>query len=500
MQEQIWWLHQSLPATDLLNMFYALSVEGPLDIEALSRTLEEIGRRHEPLRTTYPAVDGKPVAKVRAEAEIEWKQETLGQATSTHELAEVARRAAEEAHRPFHLARGPLLRVLLLTLGPDRHVLMLNFHHIVADGWSLEIFCRECSILYRSFLEQRSGALEELRDGCVDHADWQAEWLGSEQARQELEWWRSYLPDAPKAAFSLPTDRPRGESSQLEISRQLLALPPDLVEELQSVGRQRGASLYMVLLAALEILLARWTQSEEVVLGTLAANRETALSSGIVGAHYNPILIYTNLADEPCLGEVLMRVVESTLPALEHQGWPFADLCHRLAGSEPSGAPLPAAMLLQDRYPLASFALAGATITPLHLDEGGAESPGELLGPRRLRAATNADLTFFVREHAERQTLSVFYKTDLFYDSTIQQLLEAYSEVLFGMVESLESSMMDLDLPLPVGTGLPEPVDSDPAQSPGLFPITELSPVDALSPVVCLQPNDLARSQGDLSP
>ena len=496
-QEQIWWLHHSLSASDLLNMFYALRIEGPLDAVALEQALRQVCRRHQPLCTTYPAVDGAPSARIEARPQLAWKAVDL-----PDDPADLARLAAEEAHRPFDLAGGPLLRATLLRLGPERHVLLLNFHHISADGWSLEVFCRECSALYTGLHGDRVPQLEELEGQCVDHAAWQARWLAGEQARQEADWWRDYLRGVSAAAFTLPTEGARRPGLDFAVSRQVSALPAELTEELGQVARRRGASPYMVFLAALDVLLARWTGQEDVVIGTLTANRETALSSGVLGAHFNPVLMRTDLAGEPCLGEVLMRVVESALPALDHQGLPFPALRGVLGenGVDPAAMPVPAAMLLQDRYPLAGLTLAGSRVTPLHLDEGGAQHPGELAGPRRLHAATAADLTFFLRESGDRQTLSVFYKTRLFDDRSIRQLIAAYSEILLAMVEELESSISDLELTLPSGSGEPVPRVAGERMEPGLFPITTTSPVDALSPVICLPSEELVRSLGDPAP
>lgn len=498
MQEQIWWLHRVVPRPDLLNMFYALQIDGPLDAAALERTLLVLGERHQPLRTTYSAVDGVPAARVGERPQLAWE------AVDVDGAAQAARRAAWEAHGELDLASGPLLRATLVRLAGDRHVLLLTFHHVCADGWSLEVFCREASAVYAALRDGRAPELAELDGQCVDHALWQACWLAGEPARREVEWWREYLRGLDAGAFELPLAGARPGGLDVDVSRQVWALPPELSEELGQVARRRGASLYMVFLAAAGVLIARWTGRSDVVVGTLAANRETASSSGLLGAHFNPILMRTDLGGDPCLGEVLMRVVESALPALEHQGVPFSHLGGVLAelGIDPRASPVPAVTLLQDRYPLASLALAGADVTPLHLDEGGASDPRELVEPRRLRAVTASDLTFFLRESGDRHTLSVFYKTRRLGDAAVRLLIEAYSEILLALVEELDSEISQLDLALPEPSAEPP---SPPAESAGagrprepvLFPITTLSPVDALSPVLCSGPAELARLVGE---
>lgn len=483
-QEQIWRLHHGLAEVEVLDMHYALGIDGPLDVPALEEAMRALCRRHEPLRTLYPAVDGSPVARVAEHPVFTLEQADLTPLDAAERLVVAAEKAVGQSRHRFDLAAGPLLRATLLRLAAEQHVLLLNFHHISADGWSLEIFGREGSALYAALREGRDAGLGELAVQCIDHAEQQAAWLDGPAARRQADWWAGYLRGVSPAAFTLPADRPEvGES--LEMSRLVLPLSRELTDELREVARRRGASLYMILLAALDVLIARWAGTEDVVVGTLVANRETPTAGRILGAHYNPLLLRTSLAGDPCLGEVLMRVAESSLPALERQGLPFA----RVAGiaAAEAGVPprrIPAVVLQLDRYPMHALALAGARVTGLHADPAGARAVEDLAAPRRLRAASPADLTFFVRDEGGRLTVSIFYRTRRFHDATAGRLARSFAEILLAFTERLEDPFREVPLPLDESPELPEPpLEGGPAS---LFPITAGCPVDALSPLIAL--------------
>ncbi|HZF13563.1 MAG TPA: condensation domain-containing protein [Thermoanaerobaculia bacterium] len=474
-QEQLWRLHAGLsaiPASEALDMFYALEVAGPLAAPALRGALEAMTRRHEPLA-----------------AGLAWEEVDLSHLPGEAAAAAAARRAAGESRHRFDLA-GPLLRAALLRLAPERHVLLLNLHHMTADGWSLDLFARELSALYAHLREGREAeraALPSLREVVME----QRRWLESAEAGDQLEWWRGYLAGVSAASFRLPGDparpavAPAAVAPLVRMMRQVALLPPDLMAEAQVTAKRRGASLFMLLLTALQVVLARFTGTPEVVVGTLVANRPTPESAQVMGAHYNPLLLRADLPGDIPLGEALLRTVDGTLPALERQELPFPAVARALA--ETLGIPprtIPAAVLQVDRYPLDALALAGATVTGLHLDPGGARGLAEL-GPRSLLAATDVPLTFFCREVRGRYTLSVFADPLRIAEPTAAALLASYQEVLLALTERLEEPIADLPLPIdegPFETWAASEAPAEPA-GPRLFPITDGSPVDALSPV-----------------
>ncbi|MDP9121826.1 MAG: condensation domain-containing protein, partial [Acidobacteriota bacterium] len=246
-QEQIWRLDREHGAAEALNMAYALRIEGPLSVPALAETFQAICRRHEPLRTLYPEAGGRPIAQVQEESSPRLAEIDLRPLPSTAErLGEAARLAVREARHRFDLSTGPLLRACLLRLAEEENLLLVNLHHISADGWSLDIFGRECGAIYAALVEGRPASLPELAHQCVDHAEWQADWLLSAKARRQLDWWKGYLDGVSPAAFALPGGAPGPVRASSAVSRQTVPLSPDLLAEIQAVGRRRGASLYMM--------------------------------------------------------------------------------------------------------------------------------------------------------------------------------------------------------------------------------------------------------------
>jgi hypothetical protein len=474
-QAGLWSLEQALaPSSAALNMAYALELTGALDARALRQGLDALVARHEPLRTTYPEVDGTPVAQVHPANGAPLEEVDLRSLDDAARQAEVIRRVRDNAQRPFELARGPLMRATLLALGPERHVLLLAFHHICADGWTLEIFCRELSALYAGFRQGRPAELKPLSAQCLDHAQVEAGWLSGPEAEKQRQWWRSYLAGVPLEALRPPgPGSTSGANTSPVMARRVVPLAPELMDELRKLARAREASVYMVLLAALEVVLTRWTGASEAVVGTLVVNRPTLGSSRMLGAHYNTALMRVRLEGASSLGEVLMRATEEGAAALEHARLPFAEIAALLERERgvPRGQ-VPWVMLLQDRYPLHHFSMEGLEVSGLQVDDG----------PWRTAMAPSGALVFFVREDHARFTLSVFHRPEVLDEETVARLVASLQEVLMAMVYDLGTAPSDVELPL-VGPP-PPPEASRPGPVPALVSLNSLSPVDALSPIL----------------
>jgi|GEM_PF-2613990 len=419
------------------NLSYAVGIEGPLDGTALADAFASVVGRHEPLRTTYDGDD----AVVGEGDPIDLTPRPV------QDLEEAAALAEAERETGFDLSRQGPLRASLLRLAEERHVLLLTLHHIAADGWTLRLLSEELSRRYAG-----EAVRAELDGDCIDHARWQREWLESPAAERELKWWRERLASVSPRLAAEP---------RVEMRRQVVVLPDALTAELRRFGREAVVSVFALLVTAFEVLVARWTEIDEPLIGTLAANRPTPQSARILGAHYNPLFLSTDLAGDPTLAECVLRVGESTLRALDHQTLPYARLVDELGWD---GMRVPAAMLLLDRYPIEELRLAGCRVEGLNLP-----------GPS-IPAATTADLSFFVREVGDRLTLSAFYPDGALEDDLAVALMGGYAGILDAMTATPELALGEVD---PFGEARPA------AESlrPGLYELSTVAPAEALSPV-----------------
>ncbi|HEU0052591.1 MAG TPA: condensation domain-containing protein, partial [Longimicrobium sp.] len=281
-QERLWIVDRMEPGAAVYNVPAALRLSGALDAAALERSLGEIVRRHEALRTTFREAAGGPVQVVAPFAGFTLPVEELSGLDDDAREAEVERRAAAEAARPFDLAAGPLFRAALLRLGAGEHVLLLSMHHIVSDGWSLGVLVRELSALYAAFREGRESPLPDLPVQYADHAAWEREQLRGEALERRLAYWRGRLEGAP-ALLELPTDHPRPAARTYRGAHLPVHFPASLRERLEALARGEGATLFMVLLAAFQALLAKYAGSEDVVVGSPIAGRTRAEVEGLIG-------------------------------------------------------------------------------------------------------------------------------------------------------------------------------------------------------------------------
>ncbi|HEX6370148.1 MAG TPA: amino acid adenylation domain-containing protein [Longimicrobium sp.] len=321
-QERMWFLQRMSPASGAYNMAEALALDGPLDVEALRRAFQALLARHEVLRTRYPEVDGQPVQDVLPPPPFILPVDDV-------EEGEVQARMAADARAPFDLREALPVRARLLRIAPERHVLLLNVHHIAADGWSWGVMMRELTLSYRAFAGGGEPALAELPVQYADYALWQRAWLGGEAVRRERAFWRERLAGAP-ALLELPYDRPRpAEPDELGAAHHF-AIAPGVARAARELARREGATLYMVLLAAWSAVLHRWSGQEDVVVGSPVAGRGVPEVEGLVGLFVNTLAMRTELGGDPAFRTLLARVREGTLQAYAHQDVPFEELVQEL--------------------------------------------------------------------------------------------------------------------------------------------------------------------------
>ncbi|HEX2191091.1 MAG TPA: condensation domain-containing protein, partial [Longimicrobiaceae bacterium] len=380
---------------------------GALDPGALERALAEIVTRHESLRTRFGVVDGEPAQLVDPPGPFAVPLADLAALAPDRREAEARRLSAREGRAPFDLERGPLLRARLLRLAGDEHVLLLTLHHIVSDGWSTGVLLRELSALYRAFLRGEPSPLPELPIQYGDYAVWQREELAGAVLEEQAAFWRRELEGAPPA-LDLPTDRSRPPTRGGPGAKHAVAVPPDTAARLAALGREQGATLFMTLLAASALLLGRYADQEEVVLGTPIAGRTQEELEGLIGFFVNTLAVRVDLSGDPPFTELLGRVRRRLLGAYAHQEIPFERVVEELrVPRDPGRTPVFQAM----------FVLQGGGGG----EGGGGDGPRWTPEPAGTGAA-KFDLTLVFVEHADGLAAALDYDAGLFDAATVERM------------------------------------------------------------------------------
>ena len=326
-QQRLWFLEQLEPDSGKYNLPLRLQLEGELSVRVLEESLTEIVRRHEALRTCFPVVDDEAVQQISPAQALPLPLTDLSHLPDAASAAE--RIAQEEAQQCFDLAAGPLFRARLLRLGAEEHVLLLNMHHIVSDGWSIGVLVKELSALYTAYAQGQPSPLADLPIQYADYAVWQREWLQGEVLQEQLQYWREQLQGAP-AVLELPTDHPRPAVQSFRGGQQQVTLPVAVAEGLKELSRREGVTLFMTLLAAWQVLLSRYSRQEEIVVGSPIAGRTRGETEGLIGFFVNTLVLRSDLSGDPSFVELLQRVKEVCLGAYGHQEVPFEKLVEEL--------------------------------------------------------------------------------------------------------------------------------------------------------------------------
>jgi amino acid adenylation domain-containing protein len=413
-QQRIWLIERMMPGSATYNVPLALRLAGALDADAMERALRALVHRHEALRTVLTEDEEGPRQEVRSGAGFALDRIDLAHLPSAAAVTEARRVAADEAARPFDLARGPLFRARLARIGADDHLLLLTLHHVVSDGWSNTILLREMALLYAAEAQGTEAGLAPLPVQYADFAAWQRRHLDGDRLRSQLEWWRERLADAP-AVLELPTDRPRRAERTAAGAECTRFFPRELADRLHAAARRADATPFMALLAAYAVLLARHAGTDDVVVGSPVAGRARGESEGLVGMFVNTLALRTDLSGDPTFHELLGRVRESTLGAFAHQDLPFERVVEELH---------PERSLSQSPVFQVTFA---------HQRAGG--RPGAFAG-LQLRAEAEVDppakfdLALYVVELEAGLSAGLAYSTDLFDRETAERMLDQLGRIL----------------------------------------------------------------------
>ena len=417
-QQRLWLVEQLAPDLALYGDLSAVRLGGPLEAATLARVLVEVARRHETLRTTFPAPEGIPIQIIAPEPRVDLPVIDLSGLPASEREAEALRRAASEARGPFDLARGPLLRAFLLRLNEREHVLLLNLHHIVSDAWSRGVLLREVALLYQAFAAGAPSPLPMLPVQYADYAVWQREWLTGDVLAEQLAYWRRQLAGAPPV-LALPADRPRPRIQSFRGAERPFEIPQELAHGLRELARSTEATLFMVLLAAFKVLLWRWTGQQDLVVGTDAANRNRREIEPLIGFFVNILPLRTWLGGQPTFRELAARVREVTLEAYAHEDLPFDRLVEELRPERSlESMPLVQVLFLLDNTPSPRAEIGELSLSPVRI-------PVEV---------SRFDLAVFLSEENGRIVGNCVYSTDLFEASTVGRMLDRYLSLLVDVV------------------------------------------------------------------
>jgi acyl carrier protein len=424
-QERLLKLQKALPEIPFCNIVYALRLTSPVDAIVLERSINEIVRRHESLRTTFAVVDGRYVQIIASQLNVPVIVDDLRKLPKSRKEAATTKLLQHEFLHSFDLAHGPLIRARLLRLAEQEYLLLMTMNQTVVDGWSLGVFVEELAALYEAFTTGTPSPLAPLSIQFSDFAQWQRDWPSHPDMVAQLAYWREQL-KPPLPVMKLATARPRRTIDNFRTARRETILPADLAEAARRFSHGEGGTLFMVLVAAFKALLHRYLGQEDLRVATNVANRNRPGTEGLIGRLTNTVILRTELRGDPSARELLRQVRATTLAAFVHQDFPFGELAEAFA-SEGSAAP---PVLAQ-----AMITLQSANMRPRANDAHGLafeEANPNMLTP--LVTITSYDIILMLREDPQGLIGTCVYKPALFSARTIDRLLRDFQKVLEQMV------------------------------------------------------------------
>ncbi len=440
-QRALWFVQQLALEAAAYNIYTAVQILSPLDPSSLAQALQRLIERHPTLRSCLPQDQGQPFQHIAAEAMVDYQFLDLRHLTP----ATIDAQLAAEAHQPFDLTTGPLFRARLYLRPDASHLLLLVMHHTVADFWSLAIIAYELGMLYTAALRQSSAALPNPAAQYTDFVRYQEQLLASTRAQELWQYWQQQL-QPPLATLDMPLDHPRPGRQTFRGAVQTFSIAEPVVQQLRQLGQAQGATLYMVLLAAFQALLARYSGQSDIIIGSPAVGRERAEFAQVVGYFINPLVLRTQLHSTDSFTTLLARVRQSVLDGLAHQAYPFALLVERLKTKwDPSRSPLFQIMFLYQKAP----ALGGIDFTPFALELPEAQATiGDLTVRAYPLSAQSAqfDLTLAMAEWQGRLYGRLHYNSDLFQAAAIAQMVEHFCTLLQSAATHPEQPLAQLEL------------------------------------------------------
>lgn len=428
-QQRVWFLCQLAPGSAFYDVPTSLRLMGRLDPAALERSLKEIVRRHEALRTTFSAVEGQAVQVISPSSTLTMPMVDLAEFPAGEREAQAHRLIMEELWHPFDLAHGPLISATLIRLDEEKHVLLLLMHHLVIDIWSSGVFMRELVLLYNAFSAGQPSPLPELTLQYADFTLWQRAWLQGQVMETQLAYWKRQLAGFPDS-LALPTDHPRpAVQTFMRGARYTRMLPQGLTEALNALSEREGVTLFMTLLAAFQTMLQQYTGQDDIIVGCPVANRNRAEFEDLIGFFVNMLAFRTDLSGQPTFLELLGRVRQVCLEAYAHQDMPFEKLVEELQPKRNlSRNPLVQVIFALQRFPVPDVKFRDLDMNWFEL---------ELKGVR-------FDLEWHVYTVAEGLRNLIVYNPDLFETATIAQMAAHFHTLLENIVADPDRRLAEL--------------------------------------------------------
>ena len=442
-QQGIWFLCQLAPESSVYNVNFAARISAEIDISALRRAFQALVDRHPALRTTFPVRCGKPIQRVHEAQKVHFQEVEC----SSWSPEELNTRLLEEAYCRFDLEQGPLLRVTLFTQSAREHILLLVVHHIVIDFWSLAILLDELGVLYPAESVGVKAPLPPLDLKYTDYVRWQADMLAGPEGERQWTYWQKQLA-GQLPVLQLRTDRPRTQNPTYRGASHDFGMDAELSSGLKALAKAHGATLYIVLLAAFQVMLSYNSGQEDLLVGSPMVGRSRAEFEGIVGLFTNPVVLRANLSGNPTFREYVRQVRHTVLSALEHQDYPTVLLVERLRPPRDlSRPPLCQVMFVLDKphrlaQPGASAFVAAET--GLRMNPGGLVLESVALE----RRAATLDLVLLIIEGQESLAASMRYNSDLFDNATIARMSQHYEILLRRILQEPTARLDALKLAL----------------------------------------------------
>ena len=428
-QQRLWFLDQMDPANAAYNIPAAVRLKGPLNLPALERSFNEIVRRHEVLRTSFPSFDGKPLQLIEPAHELRVNVIDLSSSPLEIREAEVGRLATEEISKPFDLTKLPLIRVLLLRLAPDDYIAVVTMHHIVSDGWSIGIFIKEMATFYNAFSRAEESSLPELPIQYADFAHWQKEWLAADEFDKQLDYWTRQIAGAP--SLQLPADFQRPATQTFNGAEYNFELSRELSTGIKTLSHRNATTEVTVLLAAFIALLYRYTEERDIPVGLPVAGRNRVELEELVGFFVNTLIIRTKLSRQLTFNELINHVHQTALDAYAHQDLPFEKLVEHL----------------QPERDLSSTPLFQVMFVPQNPSGEEVNLNGLTLTPHKLAARTaKFDLILCMGETNTGWAGAWEYNTDLFRPQTIERMATHFKTLLTQAIENPDRKMGSISI------------------------------------------------------
>jgi amino acid adenylation domain-containing protein/FkbM family methyltransferase len=427
-QEQLWFLDQLAPGSPVYNVVDVIRIDGRYDADAMTRTLHELVRRHEILRTVFFYGDGRPMQSALPDIDFAFKEIDLSFCSKQEKERDWKRMVDEQGRQPFDLSQAPLFRVAMVHLSPREHKLLLTIHHIIADEWSMQLIHREVGQLYQAFSQGRNSPLSELPIQYADFVAWQRGWVQGEVLEAETAHWRKELAGAP-TVLDLPTDKPRPAVQSFRGATEFFELPLELSERLKTLAREQQATLFMILEAGFAVLLNRYTGQDDILVGTPISGRTCRETEQLIGFFLNTVVLRAQFSERMSFRSLLQQVRQRAWSAYAHPDMPLEQLVAELAPERHAGqTPLFQVMFI------------------MHDSEGVSEV-SKVSGNQELATGTSKfDLTLTLSETASGLQGLFEYSTDLFEAGTIRRMSAHFRTLLEAIARDLDQRISKMPM------------------------------------------------------